>query len=75
MEAVMNGPTEPSQLVEQVKAAGKRSIHISEWVLSAQSSVRVMWLEEKFAFHTSFGCQLALVFVYSSYISCSIKKF
>lgn len=62
MEAVMNGPTEPSQLVEQVKTAGKRSIHISEWVLSAQSSVRVTWLE-KFAFHTSFGCQLALVFV------------
>lgn len=47
MEAVMNGSTQPSQLVEQVKAAGKGSIHISEWFLSAQSSIRVTWLEEK----------------------------
>lgn len=47
MEAVMNGSTQPSQLVEQVKAAGKGSARISEGFLSAQSSVRVSWLEEK----------------------------
>lgn len=47
MEAVMNGCTQPSQLVEQVKAAGKGSVHVSERFLSAQSSIRVTWLEEK----------------------------
>lgn len=39
MEAVMNGFTQPSQLVEQVKAAGAGSIHISEWFMSAQSNL------------------------------------
>lgn len=47
IEAVMNGSTQPSQLVEQVKAAGKGNIHSSECVLSAQSSIKVTWLEEK----------------------------
>lgn len=47
MEAVMNGCTQPSQLVGQVKAAGKGSIHVSESFLSAQSSIRATWLEEK----------------------------
>lgn len=43
----MNGSTQPSQLVEQVKASGRGNVHISEWFLSAQSSIRVTWLEEK----------------------------
>lgn len=47
MEAMMNGSTQPSQLVEQVKATGRGNVHISEWFLSAQSSIRVTWLEEK----------------------------
>jgi len=75
MEAVMNGSPQPSQLVEQVKAAGRGSVHISEWFLSARSSTGVTWLEEKalpFILHFAVSwlwCSFALLFmVLKSYL-------
>lgn len=63
----MNGSTQPSQLVEQVKTTEKGSVHILEWVLSAQSSVGVTWLEEEVL---PFTVHLAVSWLWCSFTAC-----